>query len=614
MNKDSVAEAKDYDPITLMARASVMSEPITMVPPENPDESEVINDENSDRSIGYLIKSQVHLPFERGWYIDGRSGEAFFADLEVKNFRIVSPQTKVSTDFGNSGDFAWDANNLYLYTGSSWQSVPIKTFPYGTEFTSGKFISAGSAVSVESDEKVYPTRLLDIDSEKTNQNIAIGVSPKTNSHCRVFDHSATIKASVRQLSGATSPIYLFRHVIDPAAATFSSSSSAALTGSGAMTNTYFWDAKRFDSTRYVVAWVNVVGGVTQLSTKVVDISSGITQGSVLQIATAAGLSTSTIAISVESSTKYVVWYQDSSTGIKAQRCVVSGSTVTLGTATSITTDTSDQVLGASLFSDSLYHLVAYDDSSAGYAVFQCGISSSGTMVMGSAEPCGVYSGGASSSLHSIISLDSTTCVSFNSYNNSGWNVYERCVTRSGSSLTVRASTGAINDMTNGNQYPPGVLNLGNRDVALVFACDPTLSGIKFSYHRLLHYADTSFPSFVGSSWYNVNTEGGPCGLARGTGSTLFVSGSLLSTPTTIRGYLLDHTNNFDGFIGIALESAAGADETINVQTYEKVSNMSNLSTSLKHYTQPSGLAMPYRTYNAERVGTAVSDTELVIQP
>lgn len=605
-----------YDKSTLLSKKSGMSYPVKIIPPEDPGESEVINDEDSDQSISHLIKSQVHLPFERGWYIDGRSGESFFADLDVKNFRLVKAKTIAATDAGEPGEFAWDSNYIYVcVSDDTWKKVDLKTIPGTDEFTSGKILAAGNAVAVESDGKIYPTRVIEVSSEENaDTTIDVGNTISANHPIRAFDCSATIKAAVTRdyQPASIDQVYVIRYVVDPADASFSSSSKTALTSSGVISEMYLWDAQLLDSTHIAIAWVDIVAGTTQLNTKVVDISSGVTQGSVVQIATGAGLSSSKIAISVQSSAEYFIWFQDASSGIKAQRCTVSGTTVTAGTSNTITSDTSDQVYGASVFEDSSHHLVIYEDDSAGYAVFQCGSNASGTLTMGSEVAAGSYSSGATTSLHTVITLDSTTCISLNAFNNVTWGLYERCITRSGTTLTIRAATGYVDDMDGGVQYPPAAVHLGNREVAVLFHCTPGLSD--YNVCRVFYYPTTASPT-LGSYWENTSADvGGPCGICRGTGKALFGMGMDTSGNGVIRACFMTCTNNLSGFIGIAEEAATAADQTISVRLYGKSSSMSGLTAGSKHYTQPSGLAQPTRTFGAERVGVAESATEMIIQP
>jgi hypothetical protein len=548
---------------------------------------------NADGTYDISLLSDVTASAAELNALDGYTGdvndlnemEAFFGATDIT---------------GAEAEDLTDGGETVLHTHASGFSHTI---------VAGKAIEAGTAASIESDAELWPCRFTSCTSSSLACTLASCANgARLDRWSRLLDLSDTVKLGVMQDVGAgVDNIYLHRVAVDPASNAFTAASVATLTLTGGVVKAYDWDCQKLTADKAVIAWVDTTGAPTyKLYAKVLDLSSGITEGATLTV-DAAVPSGKGVAISVNDAAELFVWYNDNTNGIVATQVTVSGTNLTLGTVNIATADVNDAVRGAAPFGGSAHHACIFDDSSAGNQQVICGSNSGGTMTFGATAAAGLYA--VTADVHNMVSVsDTVVCAANNNIPIAFRNTYLRHVSRSGTALTVTPYGGYVGDMDSIGGSVPSLAHFGNGEFAL--AC--------WRYSALTGYFRMKTLSLDGTAWAEGTalTTGGGIGMVNSPAYVCPLSPSgmvgMHFNATVAYFFVVTAAGNMNSHVGI-VEAAAASGATATFVDGGETDDLAGMTAGGRHCPQPGGWVNPNRTFGGRYCGVARSSTTLIIQ-
>ena len=560
----------------------------------------VISDGSGAFVVPAQLENQTSTSTDYFKEIDLRGGSTPDVNVSIWVADNVDPDGNLT---GQKGDLCLSSNgNIYInQDGSTGWKVP------GTSVTlaSGKEILAGTAVAVEADGKAWPIRITEGTAEDSGTSWTLGDQEKEYRFPRLIDVSDTIKLVVKQ-HDTSDDIYLARYVVDPETGTVSSVTSQTLTLAGGTIDVNKWDAKRLTENKVVICWEGTDASNSHHWVKVIDLTSGFTEGSIQTVITGS-TNDDWIVVSVESSTEFFLWYNDNSNGLRARYCTVSGTTVTLSTDNAVTSDTNDQPKGAEFFPGSNHHILAFELNAFSKNQYIIGSNSGGTMTFGATLDVPSF-GTDVTSLFNFAPLNSDTAVVGFNYNGGSLEAnYLQVISRSGTTVSA-THYGAAWSTGNNRDNPVSVTHMGDGEFLAAAHCRTSPNSQIVT--RCFSLNGTTLTAQ--GSRFDISGNNQHAAAVLPFTPTRFLLSAGGSTANDSYLYSVTSDGNAASFVGITEDAATDADENIGITVSNKNASVSGLTAGTTYFTDTGGLHSTEKL-GSLRAGVALTTTSILVQ-
>ncbi len=346
--------------------------------------------------------------------------------------------------FGDAGIFAgadggkWkfsvgDGSTYYMQWNGTSLTVSGDVLIATSSLQAGHLIETGWEVAVASDGKLYPTRINSVSATATAGIYTNTVTTHGAGNLRFFNMSDTVKVILTSCGsgggGVNARSRIYRAAITPTTTSSATVTVANLSGTTELSS----DAVKINAT--TLFCVHQLNSLVASGVLVTGLDTTIT----VNAATTLSSNARGVSCSYYSATQAVVFYQDNATNqLKAQAPTWSGTTVSAGSETVLSTETGNTyVLSSIRFGTSQYYLLVYQETSANDLLFRIVQFNGSTFSAGSAVTISGTSGFSNYQSMSTVSVDDTYATI--SYNDNG-TAKVAVVSHSGTVGTLNSAT------------------------------------------------------------------------------------------------------------------------------------------------------------------------------